>query len=564
LGQSTLIERALAPLRGAVLWSVTFSLGINLLMLTVPLYLLQLFDRVLSSRSMDTLWVLTVIAVVALVTYGLLETVRKLMLTRTGYLLDARLGPDVLQTLLHSPSSSGEYHSVRQLRDLTTLRNYLAGNGLQPWLDAPWSTIFIAVIFMLHPVLGWLSLASFVLLFLLALLNEALTREKLQKANEQTAVGSEMADAAVTNREAVVAMGMAGSLIKRWEQHHSGGLGDWEDGSRKLSTLTSLSKVLRFLLQISILGTGAVLVINAELTAGGMIAASILVSRALAPVEQLIGSWSSTLSARKAYRSVTDLLEAQELPNEGMPLPEPAGKVQVEGMSYVHPGQQDPILKSLSFTIQPGESLGLIGPTGSGKTTLARLLLGVFTPRLGNVRLDGLNISEWDPEDRGQYIGYLPQDLELFSGTVAQNIARFTEAKAEDIIAAAQLSGAHEMIMQLPQGYETRVGEAGNALSGGQRQRIALARALFGPVRFVVLDEPNANQDRLGETALLQAMQKLKERKVTTIIIAHRPAVVQTVDKLMVLRDGRVATFGPRDEVLASLGATPETAEGSK
>lgn len=545
----------MAPLKGAIAWTIVFSLGVNLLMLTVPLYLLQLFDRVLTSRSLDTLWVLTVIAIVALLAYGLLEGIRRLLLSRCGYLMDAALGSPVLRGLLDARTAGKEFHTVQPLRELGSLRQFLAGNALLPWLDAPWSIIFIAVIFMLHPILGWLSLGAFAILFLVALLNESMTREHLQQASEKAAFGLDMADAAVANKEAVVAMGMAGRLAERWEEHHAASLVNWEAGSGKQSVLLSTSKAIRFLLQVAVLGTGAALVIAAELTPGGMIAASILVSRTLAPVEQLIGSWHATLAARKSYRALTELLEGLS-ERDTMPLPQPKGLVQVEGMSYVHPGQQDPILRSLNFSIRPGESLGLIGPTGSGKTTLARLLLGVLQPRLGNVRLDGMNISEWDACDRGKYIGYLPQDLELFAGTVAENIARFTVAAPDDIIAAATLAGAHDMIMQLPQGYDTRVGEGGAALSGGQRQRVALARALFGPVRFVVLDEPNANQDRVGEAALLQALAKLKAAGVTTVVIAHRPAIIQNVDKLLVLKDGQIASLGPREEVLASLGAS--------
>jgi PrtD family type I secretion system ABC transporter len=351
----------------------------------------------------------------------------------------------------------------------------------------------------------------------------------------------------------VSAMGMADGVMRRWQLLHSDSLEKWQHGGKRLSLLTTSSKVMRLMVQIVTLGTGAALVLAGELTAGGMIAASILLSRALAPVEQLIGSWGSTVAARKAYYSVSEQLGNFETSASQTRLPSPAGKVNVENMSYIHPGQQDPILKTINFRLGAGESLGLIGPSGSGKTTLARLLLGVLEPRIGNVRLDGMNISAWNEQDRGQYIGYLPQDLELFSGTVAENIARLSEASSEDIVAAAQLAGAHESILQLPKGYDTIVGVNGAALSGGQRQRIALARALFGPVKFVILDEPNANQDRAGETALLDAMLRLQKNGITTVVIAHRPAIIEHVDKIMVLRQGRMEAFGPKDEVLARL-----------
>jgi ATP-binding cassette, subfamily C, type I secretion system permease/ATPase len=557
------MQQVLAPLRGAIVWSVVFSLSINLLMLTVPLYLLQIFDRVLTSRSLDTLWVLTAIALMALITYGLLEALRRLLLSRVGALLDMSLGPTILQTLLRQSPNTGQ-QSARALRDLTTLRQYLSGNALIPLLDAPWSVIFLAVVFMLHSILGWLSLASFVLLFLVALLNEKLTRDALQQSAGHATIGNETADAALGNAEAVIAMGMTAGVTGRWEDHHRNALTAWEFGGQRLSVLTSSSKVLRLILQIMVLGVGATLAIAGELTAGGMIAASILVTRALAPVEQLISSWGSTLAARKAYSSVSEILaEVPPSAASSTELPAPTGRVLVEAMSYIHPEQQDPILKALSFGLQPGESLGLIGPTGSGKTTLARLLLGVLKPRLGNIRLDGMNISEWNEQDRGQYIGYLPQDTELFAGTVAENIARFSTAPtSEDIVAAAQLAGAHDMILQLARGYDTQIGPRGAALSGGQRQRIALARALFGPIKLVVLDEPNANQDRAGEIALLQALLRLKEQGITSVIIAHRPVIIEHVDKILVIKDGRMAAFGPKDEVLASLAdnATTEAA----
>jgi len=557
LNQSELFDRALAPLKGALGWSVVFSLSINLLMLTVPLYLLQIFDRVLTSRSLDTLWVLTAIAIVALATLGLLEGLRRLLLGRVGALLDRQLGAEVLHTLLRKPVEESEPISARPLRELTTLRNYLAGNALIPLLDAPWSIIFIVVVFLLHPVLGWLALGSFVGLFLVALLNEKMTRDAIQQAADQTAASNIMAEAAIGNSEAILAMGMSSSLTNRWERHHSAALDRWEQGGRRQSTLTATSKVLRLMLQVAVLGVGATLVIGGELTAGGMIAASILLTRALAPVEQLIASWGGTLAARTAYKTVTEVLAESALHSSSTELPAPSGRLRVEGMSYVHPDQQEPILKTLNFQIQAGESLGLIGPTGSGKTTLARLLLGVLKPRLGNIRLDGMNISEWDENDRGKYIGYLPQDTELFAGTVAENIARFTDASSEDIVAAAQLSSAHDMILQLPRGYDTEIGPRGHALSGGQRQRIALARALFGPIKLVVLDEPNANQDRAGENALLHSLLRLKEQKITSIIIAHRPAIIEHVDKVLVIKDGRMAAFGPKDKVLAELAATP-------
>lgn len=557
------LEQVLAPLRGAMAWTVVFSLCINLLMLTVPLYLLQLFDRVLTSRSLDTLWVLTSIALVALVTYGVLEALRRLLLSRAGRLIEERAGPSVFQASLQAAPESAGMASAHVLRDLTTLRNFFAGSAITPLLDAPWSVIFLVVIFLLHPTLGWLALGAFFLLFLVAVLNERLTRGALRQAAEASAASNQSAENSIENSEVVLALGMTRSVVGIWQELLQQALSRWEEGNKLSSQLASVSKVLRLMLQISVLGVGAVLVITGSLTAGGMIAASILVTRALAPIDQLIGSWSHTVSARKAYDNIRDELHKPVTRQSETTLPAPSGLIQVEGMSYVHPQQQEPILKTINFNIKPGESLGLIGPTGSGKTTLARLLLGVLKPRLGTIRLDGMNLSEWPESDRGQYIGYLPQDLELFAGSVARNIARFTEADSEAIVKAAQLAGAHEMILQLPQGYDTPVGPRGVTLSGGQRQRIALARAVFGDIRFIVLDEPNANQDRAGEMALMRALKLLKDQRITSVVIAHRPAIIEYVDKVLVLRDGKIEAFGPKDEVLGRL-ATPgsSTQEG--
>ncbi|MEP4486835.1 MAG: type I secretion system permease/ATPase [Halioglobus sp.] len=556
MSQPNPLKQVLAPLRGAMTWTVVFSLCINLLMLTVPLYLLQLFDRVLTSRSLDTLWVLTSIALVALVTYGVLEALRRLLLSRTGRLIEERTGPGIFQASLQAAPESAGMASAHVLRDLTTLRNFFAGSAIIPLLDAPWSIIFLVVIFLLHPTLGWLALGAFLLLFLVAVLNEKLTREALRQAAEASAASNQSAENTIENSEVVLALGMTRSVVGIWQELLQQALSRWEEGNKLSSQLASVSKVLRLMLQISVLGVGAVLVITGSLTAGGMIAASILVTRALAPIDQLISSWSHTVAARKAYDSVQAELEKPVARQSETALPAPSGLIQVEGMSYVHPGQQEPILKTIGFSLKPGESLGLIGPTGSGKTTLARLLLGVLKPRLGTIRLDGMNLSEWPESDRGQYIGYLPQDLELFAGSVAKNIARFTDSDSEAIVNAAKLAGAHEMILQLPQGYDTPVGPRGVTLSGGQRQRIALARAVFGDIRFIVLDEPNANQDRAGEMALMRALKQLKEQRITSVVIAHRPAIIEYVDKVLVLRDGKIEAFGAKDEVLSRL-ATP-------
>jgi PrtD family type I secretion system ABC transporter len=532
-------------------------------MLAVPLYLLQVFDRVLTSRSFDTLWVLTLITAIALLAYGLLEAMRRLMLSRMGVLLETRLGAPVLKLAIHAQPASGGA-SASGVSDLQTVRSYLGGQALLPLLDAPWSIVFLAVIFLLHPALGWLALAAFFLLAGFALINEKLTRESLTQGRKSSAGSARQAEQAIENSEVILAMGMGSAIVGRWRHAVDQALAWIETGTRRSQVLSSVSKVLRQLVQVVVLATGAYLAIEGAISPGAMIAASILVTRALAPVDQLIGTWGQTIGARAAWRRLREAHWPEESTAPSTKLPVPEGRLIAEGLTYVHPGQDKPMLQGINLDLQPGESLGLIGPTGSGKTTLARCLLGVLTPRLGSVRLDGVSLSDWDPEDRGRYVGYLPQDLELFPGTVAENIARFTDATDEAIVAAAQLAGAHDMILTLAKGYDTPVGPRGVTLSGGQRQRLALARALIGNVRLVVLDEPNANQDRMGEEALLAALRHLKSQAVTSIIIAHRPAIIQYVDKILVLRDGRVAQYGPRDQVLAALSAPPQAAGAPK
>jgi len=422
-------------------------------------------------------------------------------------------------------------------------------------MDAPWTPIFIAIVFLLHPVLGWVSLVGAGILFALALFNELATRKLLARSSASSFVSLRQAEATVQNSDVVRAMGMAPNLIQRWQLRNSETVALQARASNRSGAITSASKFVRLVLQIAMLGTGAWLVLQAEITPGVMIAGSILMARALAPVEQAIGAWRSAVAARDAYKRVKQLLAALPATAAAMPLPAPKGHINVEGLAYVHPGAADPVLRGVTFELEAGESLALTGPSASGKTTLARLLVGNLTPRTGHARLDGMDVAAWDAEDRGQYIGYLPQDVELFSGTVRENIARMSEGDTEDIIAAAKLAGVHEMIMRLAKGYETQIGDGGAALSGGERQRIALARALYGNSKLIVLDEPNASLDSEGEAALVDALQILGKNKVTMVVIAHRPSILRTMDKVLVLREGVMSAFGPRDEILPAVAA---------
>lgn len=556
------LNEAISACGGGFISVVIFSMVINLLMLTAPIYMLQVFDRVMASRSTDTLLLLTLIAGVAFLTYGALEALRGQVTVRVGNWLDRRLGATVLAGSISTTSKKGTAPSVQGLRDLGTIRGFLSSPGLFPILDAPWAPIFLAVIFMLHPMLGWIALGGAVILFSLAILNEITTREILAAANGASIGALRNAEAAARNADVVEAMGMLPNLVARWERQNSEALMLQAKASDRNGGLSAASKFIRFFLQVAIMGGGAWLVIEGEMTPGSMIAGSILMGRGLAPVEQAISSWRGASAAHEAYLRIRQQLA--DIPERGdtLELPDPTGALSVETLSYVHPGAAEPTLRGITFKLKEGETLGLIGPSASGKTTLARLLIGNTEPTVGHVRLDGVELSQWAPEEVGRHIGYLPQDVELFSGTISENIARMGDGADEEIIAAAKLAGVHEMILRLPGGYETEIGEGGKALSGGERQRVALARAVYGNPQLVLLDEPNASLDRVGEEALIQAIDALRERGATTIIIAHRPNILNHVDKVLILQDGTVRDFGDRQEVLAKFeqprGALPE------
>jgi PrtD family type I secretion system ABC transporter len=556
---NALLANALGTCRGAFVAVVIFTMCINLLMLSAPIYMLQVFDRVLSSRSTDTLVLLTLIVGVALATLAILEVARNQVMIRISDWLENRLGSSILAGSVEAALQHGGAPSAQGLRDLSTFKTFLTGPGMFPILDAPWTPIFLGVIFMLHPLLGWMSLAGAVALFSLALVNEMATRELVAKASALSIRAFQDAEAVVRNADVVNSMGMRSNLIGRWQRKNGEMLTLQAQASKRGGGITAVSKFLRFVLQIGIMGGGAWLVIQNEMTAGAMIAGSILMGRALAPVEQAIGSWRSAIAARGAYERVKQQLALTADDAAQMSLPGPSGRLTVEGVTYFHQGATEPVLRNIAFRLEPGEALGLIGPSAAGKTTLARLLVGNIAPRAGAVRLDGVDIAQWDGEDLGKHLGYLPQDVELFAGTVRENIARMGEGKAEDVVAVAKLAGVHDMILRLSAGYETEIGDSGAALSGGERQRVGLARALYGAPKFVVLDEPNASLDNVGEEALVQAIATLKQRGITQVIIAHRPSILRHVDKILVMRDGAVQMFGPREEVLKKLIGPAQT-----
>ncbi len=544
------LQQALDRCRGALAAVVFFSFCINLLMLTAPLYMLQVFDRVLNSRSEETLLFLTLIAVIAFVALGAVEAVRHQMLSRIGGWIDRQISIELLKGALSADLGAERTASVQGLRDLAVVRNFVSGPAVFPILDAPWLPIFIIMIFLLHPWLGWLAVIGAVLLLGLALLNELLTMRPLRMSNAASLHALEQAEAAVRNVDVVQAMGMAPNLLRRWNLHNGAMLSALQIANDRGGAIKSVSRFLRMSLQIAILGVGAWLVLQEAMTPGAMIAGSILFARALAPVDQAIGSWRSATGARGAYRRINAQLSETPPRIAAMKLPAPKGRLQVDGVTYFHPGANEPIIRNVGFELDPGESLGIIGPTAVGKTTLARMLVGNLRPRAGHVRLDGADVVDWDSDDIGPHIGYLPQDVELFGGTARENIARMSEGDPEAIVAAARAADVHDLILHLADGYDTEIGGGGMTLSGGQRQRIALARALYGEPRLVVLDEPNASLDQPGEQALANVIERLKQQGATSVIITHRLWILRRVDKILVLgADG--CMFGGRDEILA-------------
>jgi PrtD family type I secretion system ABC transporter len=557
------LSEALLRCRRGLVAVVFFSFAINMLLLTAPLYMLQVFDRVLTSRSVNTLLYLTLVATFAFLILWGLEIVRGRVMVSLGTWLDRRVGGEVLAASLGARLGQ-RTSSIQPVRDIGVVRTFLTGPGIFPILDAPWTPVFLAVVFLLQPILGWIGLFGAVVLFFFALANDLSTRGPLVRAGQISSSAFDEAQAAARNADVIEAMGMMPNVVSRWIQSIDGSLVEQARASRISGLITSSSKFVRQTLQIAILGVGAWLVLGNELSPGGMIAGSILIARALAPVEQAIGSWRGAIGARAAYSRVKRVLALAAQPDAAEPLPEPEGSVSAEGVSFAYPGEKEPFLRNIGFELKPGESLGLIGPTASGKTTLARILVGTLKPQLGHARLDGVDVAEWDARDRGQYVGYLPQDIELFSGSVRENIARLGQGDAEGVYAAARLTGVHEDILALPSGYDTEIGVGGMALSGGQRQRIGFARAVYGDPRLVVLDEPNSNLDVTGEKALLVALTHLREKGSTVVIIAHRPGVLRSVDKILVLRQGSMDMFGPRDEVLTKLGGTKAPASPPK
>ncbi len=550
------LAAALWSLRRTFYFTGGFSFVINMLLLVPAIYMLQIYDRVLMSRNVSTLLMLTLLVLGLYVLMAGLEWVRSRLLVRAGSMLDAQMNARVFTAAFEANLRRTGTNAGQALNDLINVRQFVTGNGLFAFFDAPWFPIYLAVIFMIHPWLGWLSVAGATVLVALTLANEWATRGPLTQANTAAITASNYATNNLRNAEVIEAMGMLSNLRRRWHEKYRDVIALQGVASDRAGTIGAVTKFARISVQSLVLGLGALLAIDSQVThvtAGGMIAASILMGRALAPVEMLIGVWKQLISARSAYARLALLLKEFPARAQGMALPPPRGHLAVENVMAAAPGSQVAILKGVSLTLKPGEVLGIIGPSAAGKSTLARVLVGVWPAAAGKVRLDGADVYTWDKEQLGGHIGYLPQDVELFEGSIAENIARFGEIDSDKVIEAARQAGMHEMILHFPKGYDTPIGAGGSSLSGGQRQRIALARALYGGPSFIVLDEPNSNLDDAGEAALVQAVLAQKAAGRTLIVITHRTSILSAVDKLLLLREGVVHAFGPRQQVMEAL-----------
>ncbi len=533
---------------------------ISILGLTLSLFIMQVFDRVLSSRSFDTLTFLCIAAVVALVTASALDGLRNYMLGRMADWGMRQLAPLVLTGSIERRLVDSQLRT-ELLRELSQLRAFLAGPGVSTILDLPWMPLYLIVAFLIHPTIGLIAVGGAVILFGMALLNERMTHRDIRAAASISAASLRESDAIMRNAEVIDSLGMAPQLARRWSQGMVSELALQERVQRRSAGLISATRLIRALIQVLLYAVAAVLVLRHDLTGGAMMAGSIITSRLLAPVESVLIHWRSMLLARESYDRLRRFFAAPPLRMMQTSLPAPRGNLSVDRVTYGVPGLAAPLLRNINFDLRAGEHLAIIGPAASGKTTLSRVLMGILRPQGGVVRLDGADVAQWRREEFGQHVGYLPQDVELFSGTVGRNIARFTDADDAEIVRAARLAGCHDLILGLPLGYDTEIGDGGMLLSGGQRQQVALARALFGRPRYVVLDEPNSNLDIRGDQALKLALDRLRRSNVTVVIVTHRQSIISQMDKLLVLQQGAVRAFGPTADVLAFLRGDKQAAE---
>ena len=547
------ITEALLKFKQVFYTIAIFTACINILMLVPSIYMLEVYDRVLVSRNETTLYVLTFMTLGLFALISILEYIRSMVVIRIGAKMDSFLNNRVYTAAFEQNLGGMGVNAGQALNDLTTIRQFVTGNGMFAFFDAPWFPVYLIVIFVFSFWMGVFATFSVVLLVALAWLNEIVSRKPLAEANSVSIRSSNMATNNLRNAEVIEAMGMLPNMRARWYDQHVKFLKLQAEASQKASKVGSVTKFVQIAVQSLILGLGALLVIMGDVTAGMMIAGSILLGRALAPVQQIIAVWRQWSSVTSAYARLQKLLADNPPREAGMELPRPQGHLSVEQVTAAPPNVGVAVLKSVSFQIQAGDCLGVIGPSGSGKSTLARLLVGVWRAAVGKVRLDGADVFLWNKDELGPHMGYLPQDIELFAGSISENIARFGEVDADKVVTAAKLAGVHELILRLPEGYDSMIGDGGMGLSGGEKQRLGLARALYDDPALIVLDEPNSNLDDIGEIALTQAIVRLRQMRKTVVLISHRPSIIRETNKLLVLREGMVSAFGPTDQVLKDL-----------
>ncbi|MES2214449.1 MAG: type I secretion system permease/ATPase [Pseudomonadota bacterium] len=557
------LEDALAKCKKAFQITFVFAFFINLAMLITPLYSLQVLDRVIGSGSMNTLLMLSLVIGSVYLVYTLLQIARSFTLIRIGEWLDNNLSPMLFSRAVAAAASKHGMAASQLLRDFQTVKTFLTSTGINTLFDAPWSVVYIGVIFAIHPYLGWLTIAGAIIIISSAFLNAAATNRTLGEATDYSIKSMNQAEIATRNAEVVEAMGMMKNVSANWHKFNQAALAKQSLASYRNGIISNMSRFIRNVLQMAVTGIGAYVVVStrgADMTTGGMIASSILVGRALAPFDNAIELWKSISSAMKSYKNIQDVFKTTSLRDESMPLSNIQGHLTFDNVYYAFPSNQRAaqesetkyVLKGVSFAVEPGQLVAIIGPSATGKSTLAKIMTGVWKATSGSVRLDGGEIYRWNREDFGKHVGYLPQGIELFSGSIKQNIARMAadaDILPEKVIAAAKMAGAHEMILKFPDEYDSDIGVAGSNLSGGQKQRIGLARAFYGDPKMVILDEPNANLDEAGEIALSQALLQAKSKGIAVVVISHRPSILSVVDKVMVIQDGSVVAYGSKEEV---------------
>ena len=545
-----------------LIYAALLSACIGILQLSTPLYMMQVHDRVLNSQSMDTLTMLTILVIGALVIYGVLEYIRALTFQAMGSAVVRWLNLPVLTAAVQAAADQGLTRATQSLRDLAELRSFLTTSAVSAPLDAAWSPIFLGVLFALHPMFGLLGAISIALLVCCGLLTDLLTRRLMKEANQANIEAVSKIGSSLRHAEAIEAMGMLPALARRWRTAQLHALDALETSGSRSKAMASITRSLRFMIQAAALATGSILVMKQEISPGAMMATTILVGRLLAPFDSMIENWRQWVLAIASWRRIETALNQDLAVRQTMPQPRTQGDLVVDKLVYAAPGLDVPIIKGVSFSLSPGEVLGIVGPSAAGKSTLARLLVGIQKPTTGGVFLDGNNVYLWERASFGQMTGYLPQSVSLLEGTIRDNISRMEEGEPQKVLEAARLADVHDMIGRLPLGYDTPVGDGHLTLSGGQRQRIALARCLYDHPRLIVLDEPNANLDAIGERALIRAIERARNDGAIVIMIAHRPTIMQAADKLLVLENGRITQFGPRTDVVASMTPGEPRREG--